>query len=667
MVFRKIAWLFFLLLVHLATVRPSQAQMENRPERLLSWANDHPVYTLMATGSAGPPSSDFTGSIRGLVRAAGNEAPISQVEVFAKQTDSLVVELYDITTGELRGEAPVILKNPAVYRSVTNADGRYEFDGLTPGMYNVWAGAENSPYRRQFFPDHESVANASALEITRGETIAGIDFNLVLGGSISGQVSRQADNLPIPDLRVSIIDPRTNSPIATSTTNQDGTYLLQGLAAGAYKVRTEKSKLYVDSYHAASDQPAEALLAMVQLGQPTDHINIAVRRYGSISGTVQADTAAPLPAVRIKAYLAEGTTNRLLAQASTDQNGNYLLTGLPPGNYTVLAEAVTNHISEFFKEAASAEQATALRLTDGEVLSNIDFSLAAGGTITGVINKAETGQPLAAVEVKAFDISTGTLAAMTKSRQDGSFSLERLNSGAYRVGAYSSEYLASFFDHTPEQDLATPVMVTAGQLQSNINLSLTAVSLSQAGAIAGRIYWQLDNTMIERACVTAYDAVAHRRAGEACSGADGTYFITPLAAGEYQLCVRVAMGRIFIGECYDNVPATSPALAATIAIPAGQQVNGIDFGLAKIGSITGTVSRAADLIEIGSYEVKNIPGAYHVKVRATNSGYLGKYYQDALTVDTAAPVSIIDGQPTSAIDFSLTAADLAAVAAGAPF
>src|SRR5258705_7147480 len=105
--------------------------------------------------------------------------------------------------------------------------------------------------------------------------------------------------------------------------------------------------------------------------------------------------------VTIRGKAAPGTTivatlrnsffdNKTVAKTTTDEDGNYKLTGLTAGQFTILplARAYVVDSGTAYKEASQS-----VNVAEGEAISKIDFVLVRGGVVTGRITDAE-GHPL---------------------------------------------------------------------------------------------------------------------------------------------------------------------------------------------------------------------------------------------------------------------------------
>jgi hypothetical protein len=146
----------------------------------------------------------------------------------------------------------------------------------------------------------------------------------------------------------------------------DGSFTISGVAPGDYYVIAVKNgyssaldQLRMQHFDEWSDQEKRAKLlkvlptATADSNQPVA-VNITLTRGGSISGTVAYDDGSPADDVRLsvlyrfkdqwKPYPSDGEV--FDPRSSSDDTGNYRLSGLPPGEYLVKADLqfiVTSH------------------------------------------------------------------------------------------------------------------------------------------------------------------------------------------------------------------------------------------------------------------------------------------------------------------------------------
>jgi len=242
--------------------------------------------------------------------------------------------------------------------------------------------------------------------------------------------------------------------------------------------------------------------------------------FGSISGTVTAaDTSEPLANVTV---IAGNRELRIRRNARTDEQGNYTITGLPPGEYLVGARASgTPYVGEFYDGARSPDEATPVTVNEAGETTGIDFTLDRGGSITGQVVAEDTDAPLAGVAIVIRPVrpqpgasverpegappAAGLMApgapkpvpaAPPQGRrhrrhprpaaitdENGMYTVQGLPAGEYIVVAIGVRqgYGVEFYQEAASPEDATPVAVELGQTVEGINFTLAPRSPQPPG------------------------------------------------------------------------------------------------------------------------------------------------------------------------------------------
>lgn len=141
-----------------------------------------------------------------------------------------------------------------------------------------------------------------------------------------------------------------------------------------------------------------------------------------ISGKI-TDKATTLPLANIRV----GCWNddfEIWADTSTDANGIYLLTNLPPGEEVDICVE-----PEFYYAYMGIEE-----FEFEADINNLNFALPAGGTLCGKVLGADTAQPMANVEIE-YDNERYNTERNTFTNADGTFCLTQLPPGIAEVKA----------------------------------------------------------------------------------------------------------------------------------------------------------------------------------------------------------------------------------------
>ena len=304
----------------------------------------------------------------------------------------------------------------------------------------------------------------------------------------------------------------------------------------------------------------------------------------SFSGHVyQSDGKTPISGVSIKVWI------RLQAKemAVTNSDGWYIVTGLPAGEYMVMAEAPGYRPEAYGGMdfmSTKPEERIRVKVTNNSATTDIDFRLKKLASISGRVYSAGDGKPIAGARIAVYGPhwSTGPLGATTAA--DGSYTVTGLNAGESVVAAETEGYVPRFYKDVYLYDEAIKVTTSYGADTPNIDFAL-----EWGGSICGHVclpdgvtpdvettifYKQISGveTPILGGCVPT---PPHRYIG----AADASFTISGLLTGEYEL-LAVAQHEPYLCSGVSLVSVTT-----------GKETKGIDLVLAPRGSICGHVYR----------------------------------------------------------------------------
>jgi hypothetical protein len=386
---------------------------------------------------------------------------------------------------------------------------------------------------------------------------------------------------------------------------------------------------------------------------------------GVISGRVIADAnGQAVPGVLVNAInIAKG----FYVAGETANDGTYQITGLPSGDYRVQADPRDlNFIREYFNDVMSAESATPVSVTEGKEIPNINFSLATGGSISGVVLAAGTNVPIAGLIVKVYDFPEGKrIIAMGKTAADGAYQIVRLPSGKYKVqaGEPDGDFVGKEF--------VTPVAVVQGQETSSIDFKL----ILNIGSISGFV--TSNGIAVPRIDVEIFNQYGNHIT-TVQTRMDGSYRVEDLRGGEYKVFANTRDSEL-VSEYFDNVDfLTGWDKAHFVTVTAGQETSNINFDLAIGGTLSGKVTTDADGAPVprvnvhlfnardsrhlrtvqtrfsGEYRFEGLPtGDYKVQVEPGGVELLAEFYRDAVNFEKGQAVKVVIGKDTTGIDFGL--------------
>lgn len=168
---------------------------------------------------------------------------------------------------------------------------------------------------------------------------------------------------------------------------------------------------------------------------------------------------------------------------TTDQQGNYRIPNVAPGQYQVIPAA-----PQFLLGGQTPVKT--LIVNEGENLENVDFALVRGGVITGKVTDAD-GRPMIEEPVELFSVGGSeanplvTMNIFAEPTDDrGVYRIYGLRPGKYRVAAGTTEdrmyygrgrrsvYGQTFHPSTTEESEATLIEVQEGSEATNVDITL---------------------------------------------------------------------------------------------------------------------------------------------------------------------------------------------------
>jgi protocatechuate 3,4-dioxygenase beta subunit len=237
----------------------------------------------------------------------------------------------------------------------------------------------------------------------------------------------------------------------------------------------------------------------------------------------------------------------------TDGNGHFEFNGLEPGNYEVMA-----------RKGIQIGNSDVVALAVAQSVTDVEVPVDRGYVVSGLI-KSDAGKPLGGVRVSASrDSPPFGQAARTKSNPDGTYALEGMLPGNYRVSAWEEGYGSSG---------GTRARVVAADV-GNIDLTLP-VAMTVSGLVVNS-----QGKPVEGARVQA--RIESRRSGGSMfttgdgsmSGPDGKFELKRITEGvNLQVTVQADQeGTASVGPM--EIKAGEPTKVLTLVLKKGAAVSG---------------------------------------------------------------------------------------------
>ncbi len=249
---------------------------------------------------------------------------------------------------------------------------------------------------------------------------------------------------------------------------------------------------------------------------------------GVISGQV-TDNGTGNPVVGAVVVALNNSTYTFDGSDATDANGYYVIP-VPDGVYAVRVQP------DVYPMTYNKELVT---ISDHSIVTDVNFSLKPGATISGTVTDADTGAGIEGVQVHAFDygIDWGVPPVMTDI--NGTYNII-VSEGTYRIWAQPApEYASQYYDCTDYEN-ATLVSILAGETKTKIDFALELLSAFITGEIRsadGEILAGVTVTLESKPPVTS-DAQGIYRI-EVTS--PGTYTVTASLAGYRDTSLEVTV------------------------------------------------------------------------------------------------------------------------------
>ena len=281
---------------------------------------------------------------------------------------------------------------------------------LRGGTWNIESYAVSTSYRGRVYPD----VQGNLVGFRCAKTWSDITY------SISGNVTDSSSNT-LSGVAVS------DGAGHTDTTDSNGNYTLSGLVADTYTITPSLSG------HTFSPTSQQVIVPPDATG--VDFVGTAVVNTYSISGQVTDDSSSPIGGVTISDGAGHSTT--------TDGGGNYTLSGLAAGTYTITPSLSGYNFSPTSQQVTVPPNATGVDFT-GTPIAGPTYSL------SGIVYDSATNSGLEGVEI----LISGPYQRSTTSLSDGAYSIDNVPAGTYKVEALKSGYTIKtttlgIFDDTP--------------------------------------------------------------------------------------------------------------------------------------------------------------------------------------------------------------------------
>jgi LPXTG-site transpeptidase (sortase) family protein len=539
--------------------------------------------------------------------------------------------------------------------TTTNASGLYSFTNLMPGTYSVQfvkpGGYTFSPVDQGANDAVDSDANTTTGVTTSTYTLASGDNNTTVDAGMYQLASlgdfvwndtnnngiQDAGEAGIPGVTVHLLDSTGTTTLATTTTDANGLYHFTNLTPGSYRVgfvlplgysfsaATQGGDITVDS-NADTTTGITTTSFTLASGDNNTTIDAGMHQPAALGDFVWNDLnangiqdagEAGIPNVTVNLLDSGGAT---IDTTTTDANGLYHFTNLPPGTYSVQfvnpggytfspANQGANDALDSDANTATGVTTSTYTLAAGDNNITVDAGLyqpaSLGDFVWDDLNNngiQDAGEPgIQNVSVNLLDSTGTTTLATTTTDVNGLYHFPNLTPGTYRVEfvkpvGYTFSSANQGADDTVDSDANTSTGITTASytLASGDNNTTVDAGLHQSAALGDFVWDDLNANGIQDAGEAGVQGVTVNLLGPSgnavlattTTDVNGNYSFTGLTPGTYRVEFVPPAGDTFspadqgADDAVDSDANTTTGITtASYTLASGDNNTTVDAGL----------------------------------------------------------------------------------------
>jgi protocatechuate 3,4-dioxygenase beta subunit len=401
--------------------------------------------------------------------------------------------------------------------ATTSAEGRFRLGPLPAG-----------PTR--FFVEAEQYLDLESEDIDLSPSGAPLDFTLTRAFTLDGIVT-DTEGQPLEGVELDA-ELKTPGPPAPEVDSEEvlfamsdatDSFFASSNGAGRFRLKVATPGRYVVTASVGDHVPVR-----LEVDAPATGLHLALRAGGSVKGSVVDARGEPLSSVDLRVTLGTGSTAQELTTESDDE-GSFLLEGLPPGTHTLEAT---------LELAGARHQASRTVEVRGPGTVEASLRMDTGGSVSGLVVD-EQGRPIPDAEVEAYVFfeesnefpGMGTPSS-AKTGPDGGFTVHHLRKGPCLLRASKPGYSPAEEDleqrPPSEQRLPSDFQALAPTGARDVRLVLR-----YQGSISGRVV-RADGASLTGLSVSVNYNNEHE------PEEDGTFRVPVAAPGQQQVLIHAS-------------------------------------------------------------------------------------------------------------------------------
>ncbi|NUM55063.1 MAG: sigma-70 family RNA polymerase sigma factor [Candidatus Hydrogenedentes bacterium] len=373
-----------------------------------------PAKTVRALAPQAPAQTQETSSAAHGTRSSVPEPEPATTATAAQGTASISGRLVEEDTGNGVAMATIQLGCPSAKSesdAQTDAEGKYVFEGLSPGEYWIslhWDEDFVRRYPRSRYKDQEK-----KLSVQAGSVVSDVNFSVVRGLAVRGKVIGPSGNALAGALINAWSDP--NEVETDARTDEKGQFEITGFGTDLPAYFWPHYEGLAAAPHGPIKIPADGV----------DRLVLTMAPESTIAGRLVDQEGTPLSDASIVPWPRGVFTSS--QSVTTDAAGAFELRGLHESRYRFNVTLSGNSSSQRLEDNQSIDVATGEHLSGVELVCVVPGTLTISGRVTD-----DAGAPQRGIRVWTSRMNANS---STDTDADGNYELRDLGAGEYEVNA----------------------------------------------------------------------------------------------------------------------------------------------------------------------------------------------------------------------------------------